>query len=268
MLGFNRLNHHFDRYKWAAIAWFLAVLWVVPPVLAQIAPPTQVASGWGVPRGNRRGGGQRDGSCPSVDIPLSALVPLQDDNGTLVAQGTTAADYPTLWFYVPYAIGASVPASLWVEEPESGSDPSADRVYYTQRQVLSLPPTPAGIVSIQLPRTEPALTAGRTYRWLLVVQCSATDLSSNKVAALELSRVSQPSTITPSGQASLDAQLDAYRQAGLWSEFITILATAYCEDSARQRLPGDGVTTEWSQMLQDIGLEAIAAQSDLTCSAR
>ncbi|MDX2214359.1 MAG: DUF928 domain-containing protein [Oculatellaceae cyanobacterium bins.114] len=241
---------------------------VAPPVLAQVAPPILMASGWGVPSGNRRGGGQRAGSCPNVDIPLTALVPLQDANGTLIAQGTTASDHPTLWFYVPYAISNSVSASLWLEEPEPGSDPSTGRIYYTQREVLSLPPTPAGIVSIRLPNSEPALTVGTTHRWLLVVQCDSTDVSSNKVAEVELSRIAPPAIATPVTGTSLENQLAAYQQAGLWSEFMTALGTAYCQSSPRQLSPNHLITTKWNQTLTEIGLEAIASQSNLTCSAR
>ncbi|MBD2463185.1 DUF928 domain-containing protein [Oscillatoria sp. FACHB-1407] len=275
MIGFDQLRYLTHLLKTAkyslkagGLAWFLAVLLIAPSVLAQIELPTLIASGWGVPSGNRRGGGQRAGSCPNVNIPLTALVPLQDDNGTLVAQGSTASDHPTLWFYVPYTIGDAMTASLWLEEPEPGSDPSADRIYYTQREILSLPPTPPGIVSIQLPRSEPALTVGNTYRWLLVVTCDASDASSNKVAEVELSRIASDSTVSVGNTASLESRLNAYRQARLWSEFITALGTAYCQSSSRPLNTNSVVATEWSQTLQEIGLEAIATQSDVTCSAR
>lgn len=247
------------------IACFLTIFFAPSSVLAQIEPPVLVASGWGVPSGNRRGGGQRAGSCPRVSMPLTALVPIQDENGTLVPKGSTASHHPTLWFYVPYTIGDSVSASLWLEETETGSNPSADRVYYTQRQVLSLPPTPAGIVSIQLPSSEPALTIGRTYRWLLVVQCDASDVSSNKVAEVELSRVALPSTTALPG-ASLASQLAAYRRAGLWGEFMTALGAAYCQSQGQ--FSNYAIAMEWQNMLRDIGLEAIATQPNLACSAR
>jgi len=230
-------------------------------------PPSWFAksNNWGPPSGNHTGAAQRSGSCPKVDMPLTALAPsYRAADGQQFVLGATASDYPTLWFYLPYSISAlptgdtaatkgKLSAELRIEEQNEKTKE------FTQRTVLTLPETRPGVIGVRVPATEPPLEVGKTYHWLLVVRCSAEDTSANQFTEVSLHRVQPPVAIaTPSPKQ----QLDFYTQNGLWAETMNLC------DRLRHS-PGDKeLSAAWSQTIQAVPFNGIDAQQIVnSCAA-
>lgn len=249
-----------------------SLFWVVILLISTTPSPAQAQtqwwwppswfrqkSNWGPPSGNYTGAAQRGGNCGKVPVPLTALAPFhQAEDGRQYVLGATASDYPTLWFYLPYEIGAATAdrtsqnstrpiAELRLEE----QNPQTQR--YSQRTVLTLPATKPGIIGIPLPRRESPLEVGKTYHWLLVVRCDSTDASTNQFAGVSLHRI-QPDTPPPIAPTPLRQRLAFYIQNGLWSETM-----ALCD---RLRGSGEkGLIDEWSQTIQSVPFNGIASEA-------
>jgi hypothetical protein len=114
--------------------------------------------------------------------------------------------------------------------------------------------TQSGIVSLELPSAAPALEVGKMYRWYFLVYC---DNSEEHVFVNGwVQRVAlNPLLKSQLQQASPQAKVALYGKAGLWHETVTSLA------ALRRNNPEDArLRNEWVQLLQDIGLEAIAQE--------
>lgn len=198
---------------------------------------------------NSRGTATRSGACPVVEIPLTALIPVyKTDAGDRVALGLTTSDYPTLWFYVPYAITAETPAELRLETPEPGTSAT------TQRTVLHLTQLSPGIVGIKIPPSEAPLQVGQQSDWTFVVHCKPNDTSTIKYAELSLKRV-EPNTITNQAESKTKAQITRYANAGLWENAFTLLA------QLRSQSPQDAELADyWADLFQAIALPELATQ--------
>ncbi|MGA7936315.1 MAG: DUF928 domain-containing protein [Kovacikia sp.] len=181
--------------------------------------------------GRRVGGGTR-GDC-STTGPLISLVP--QDNVSV----TTSA-HPSLWFYVS----------------ASKSMQNMEFVLYDQTNKLvyeTIVPTPeqSGIVRIALPNSEKLspLAIDETYHWYLSMVCPVTRAADISVNG-GLRRIAAPANLpkqlesaTPLKQAKL------YREAGIWSDALTILANLYSTQSADPQVAG-----ELEQLLQTADL--------------
>ena len=236
---------------------------------------TTVASIWewlfprrrtgGAPSGNRKGKGTRD-LCPDLpDRPaLTALVPPSRDTNTTAVAPRTGVDYPTFWFYVPYAM----PANRWAEFvliDETEAD-----VYH---QIFQLQGTP-GIVGIQLPSNGTPLAIGKAYRWVFAVICDPKPLPSDRQAepyvadsgdiavSGALERVKSNLNLNgPIDNATLlRQQVEQLGEKGLWHEALTTVARY------RQRHGRDAEAQAlWQQLLQSAELEDIASAPLTAC---
>jgi len=100
-------------------------------------------------------------SCQSTNQTLTALIPVQ--NPVL-----TISDYPTFWFYLPYAAEdiEFIQFSVNIRDEKTGQEKT--RLYQASFQ---LPGTP-GIVGISLSSVPKyALEEGRFYHWYFKVYC-------------------------------------------------------------------------------------------------
>lgn len=192
---------------------------------------------------------------------------------------TTTAAYPTLWVYLPYAIG-NPPSGRSAEKADKPAQPfvelrleekNTDDDAYSQRTIMTIPPAQAGIVGIPLTpaNLEAPLDVNKLYQWLFVVHCVPGDASANKFTRLTLLRVTPESRIPSSLEQSIsEQQRKLYTQYGLWedvqrgvwNDFITALAARRCRSSHDLTL-----VTLWTQALKDVGLQSIATQP-LTCA--
>ncbi len=214
----------------AVLAAVVLVLTEAAPSLAQFRPPNR-----GMP-GRREGGGTR-GGCPIQQPGLTALMPESN-------LGRTLAPDPTFFWYVPQN---SVAAAEFVLLDASNSE-----IYKAQMAV----PTEAGIVRLTLPQDQPPLELGQSYRWYFSLICEPLDRSADMFTSGWVERVEPSAELSAALATAPAADLPKlYAEAGLWQDALTALA------SLRQSEPQNpAVIAQWQNLLQDVGLEALADQ--------
>ena len=208
-------------------------------------PPTGVPAG-----GHPLGTGSRCTECPTVTLPLTALVPEEKLSQGKAVWARTVNEHPTFWFYVPYS-----PASL--HHVEFVLQDGEDDVY---RTLVTLPQTP-GIVSLRLPSTLKPLEIGRNYHWFLktyfaLQKPSAPDYVDGWVQRVALSPIvtARLKATTPQERVAL------YANNGIWYDALTVLA------ELRLVHPEDAtLKVEWNDLLHSIGLTAIAPKPLVQC---
>ncbi|MCL6434960.1 MAG: DUF928 domain-containing protein [Leptolyngbyaceae cyanobacterium HOT.MB2.61] len=208
----------------------------------------------GTPIGRYRGGASR-GSCPQVELPLTALVPFEHKlasktQGVPVTNvwGLTVSERPTFWFYVPYEKGAAYLAEFVLQDEEEVD------VY---RSAIALPNQP-GIVSVQLPSSAPALELNKPYYWFFKIYCNQDKKNVSIFVEGMVQRVSLSETETQSIDSL--SKVYFYAQKGIWYDTITTLA------NLRYSKPTDSTLTEsWTSLLQSIGLKDMAAAPLIKC---
>lgn len=213
--------------------------------------------------GGRREGAATRGRCPMVQTPLMALVPVVEEMGTQeqradatnsssnIVFGLTTAERPRFWFYVPYTLDATKPAEFVLQDAQ-GND-----VYQTMLTASSDSP---GIVSFELPATAPALELNKMYHWYLLIYCNPEEpvFVEGWVQRTALN----PSVSTQLEQATPEQKVTLYGEAGIWHEALTTLAKVH-----QQNPNNPTVGAQWVELLQSIGLEALASEpitSELT----
>ncbi len=250
----KRLHQH-----WISLSLLTLVGGAFVPQLSVMAQPTtsegiQISMAFEPPPGegmpSRTAGGGSRGQCPSVaegtTPPLMALVPAFSTQKETAIKGLTVAATPTFFFYVP-----QIPAT---EAAFSLKDENNNDIYQTRLAISNQ----AGIVSIQLPKDTPPLKIGQTYRWSFGVICNAENNQEPKVVFVtgEVKRTEPDAMLQAKlQQAEPLEQAKIYAENGIWFESLTTLA------QLRQTQPMDGTLTEqWKQLLESVGLDAIANQ--------
>ena len=168
------------------------------PTLSQSSPPRPP-----VGRPGRQAQGGSRGGCPTVTIPLTALVP--------PTEGKTLAQRPTFWFYIPYTQGTA-PAEFTLRDSEGN--------LIGKQLSVSLPVVP-GVVGVRLPATV-ALEPGKRYRWFFNLYCTGREqppISIEGSVERMGTSIVQPSTPQDPQQA-----LARYIAAGVWLDALTTLA--------------------------------------------
>jgi hypothetical protein len=185
----------------------------------------------GAPRSSV-GGGVRGENLPQ----LTALVPPTQ-------QGNTISARPTIFVYVP-PIGAQ-------EVFFSVQDEEGNSFYHT---TLNVPPE-GGTMAISLPADAPELEIGKNYLWYFAPLAPGEILRPDNYAVVGwVKRVEaianlQTSTLSPVELAT------EYARQGLWYDTLKVLA------DAQQSQPDNSTfTTEWQDLLKQVGLDAIATQ--------
>jgi hypothetical protein len=208
------------------------------------APPDR-----GAPRSGRARGGASRGNCPTSDLPLTTLVPLNSPTDTTGSVGLTTSTHPTFWFYLPFPLSPETAAEFLLLDEDGNS------LYNT---TLSDSQGRAGVMKIAIPNTTPALTVNKTYTWLFQVNCGVGNPISTwgEIARVELN----PSVITQLQQASTQEQAALYAENGIWYEALTTLA------ELRLAEPNNPIiTTDWKSLLESAGLVDVAEQPLLDC---
>ncbi|MBD2328731.1 DUF928 domain-containing protein [Alkalinema sp. FACHB-956] len=206
--------------------------------------------------GNRGGGAGR--GCGVGSQTLMALVPeyhqtLSSGGEITKVWGTTIAERPTLWFYVPYAAADGVSLEFVLQDQ---ANPAND-IYRTR---VVAPATP-GIVRVALPDQVPSLLPGKLYQWYLKarLQCQASQPGSPAQVVKEqingwVQRVDpNPSLATQLQQGTPPQRATLYRQNGIWFDALNALAELRLADPNNPQL-----TEDWKRLLRSIGLEALA----------
>ena len=257
-----------------AIAVYISSLVAIPGFANSIFPEAAWASPMTVPigavkftlppppdrdaPGNRRGAASR-GTCTLDKRLLSALVPEYEHGqgaNPISIGGTTLAERPTLWFYVPYK---KEDINTMLLSLEDESDP-AKEPYQTE----IVPPDTPGIVSVRLPAAVPPLKVGQVYRWVFVVnlRCEGLDtVDGDTHVGGWIQRISPNAALTSQlKQATPRQQVSLYAQNGIWFDTLTTLA------DLRLANPQDAtLAADWESLLQSIGLQDVAKKPLVQC---
>jgi hypothetical protein len=221
------------------------------PVQASLAKFNSIQArqmGGRVP-GRRRGGARRSGACPTPDTELTALVPANEATTQTLPEtyvgGSTTAEYPTFWFYVPHALTADLTAEFILQD-DSGQD-----IYRATSTDFPASEQTPGIVGVSLPATVAPLEVGKTYQWYFKLNCEAeTPLyvqGGIERIPLDPNLASQLANASPSEQANL------YVANDIWYDAITVLAQLH-----RSTSNDPTIKSALTNLLQSVGLEDIA----------
>ncbi len=181
---------------------------------------------------NTVGGGVRSDS-PSEAI---ALIPPSK-------YGRTVSSRPTFFVYMPQTTSKEVFFSLQDEQGEPH--------YQTRLQVSGT----GGIVSVTLPEEAPELEVGKNYLWFFApLQADGILRPDNYVVTGWVRRIeNQVGSDRPHSSPIEEAA--ALAKAGVWYDTLQVLAAA-----ARQEPENAAFVKEWKELLEQVGLGAIAAQ--------
>lgn len=199
----------------------------------------------------QREGAASRGPCINVSkknltalVPLVKLVSSSQSATSGVVLGKTAAPRPSFWFYVPYTLTSEHPVEFMLQD-EAGKE-----IYSTS---LKASETNPGVVGFQLPASAPALAVGKRYRWFFSIYCSE---DSPVIVAGLVERISLNSALENQlEQATPSEKVALYQKADLWHEALTTLAQLRRQNPQEEKLQ-----TAWSDLLQSIGLKAIAPE--------
>lgn len=205
----------------------------------------------GAPTGRRRGGTSRDG-CPALNIPLTALVPGEDNSSSPNSisksfLASTVAKYPTLWFYVPQ-LPTIARSAEFVLQNEAGDD-----VY---RRPLTLPPK-TGVISISLPQnSQYSLETDKKYHWYFKIYCRGSQKTSEYFFVDGwVQRVAVTRELESQLKTAKPADYLAYAAHNIWYDALTNLADLRRTNSRNAMLDQD-----WTDLLKAVGLQDLAKE--------
>jgi hypothetical protein len=219
---------------------------IARPIKFKLPPPP--------PRGiagSRSAAASRD-TCPTVDRPLTALVPKYREQDGDRVWGLTGMERPTLWFYMPYAKNAIVDMSFTLQDE---SNPAATKIIYQNSQLV--PAQLPGVMKVVLPKSIAPLATTKPYHWFLTLNMVCTSgqrpiFVDGWVQRIEIDRQLRDriERATPIERVVLAAE------NGLWYDALTTLA------NLRALNPQDATLFQsWQNLLATIELGHLATQT-------
>jgi Domain of Unknown Function (DUF928) len=190
---------------------------------------------------------------------LTALVPEYRDPQSKSAPskvwGLTANEYPTLWFYIPYAQTSISKIDFILKD----RDNSGDKVIY---QTSIQPSQQAGIINFSLPKISSPLAIDKLYQWQLKLtmkpQPDPKKVTPSKAEEISVTGWIQRASLnqelndriarsTPNQQAAL------YAENGFWYDALSTLALL------RRDAPQDPtIQQDWGNLLKSVELGKLA----------
>lgn len=201
---------------------------------------------------NTQGGATRGEpeECIHGNNPLIALVP---PSGI----GTTSAEYPTIFWYMPQTRATSLKFVL--------RDVNNQDIYSTQYSLAKLPDTVTdtvvstpGIKSLTLPSLAnlAPLKIGQKYSWQLTLTCDSTNQEEDILVNAGIERVNLDPTLAQRLQSATPKQrIVLYSDARLWYETLNTLM-----ELRRDRPDDQELAEAWTKLLGSVGLQAIAQE--------
>ncbi len=188
-------------------------------------------------RPSQRGGAGSRGNCPSVEVPLTALIPEKK-------VGSVVEENPTFWVFVPYQLNDDVSSGEFVLQDEANND-----IY---RTFFTLPKIP-GIVSFRLPSAVP-LEVNKTYQWYFKLYCNQQQFDPVFVRGL-VQRIALTSDLERQLKTAttIGDRIQLYTQNGIWYSALTELAKLRLTEPKNAALDN-----EWANLLQNVDLENLA----------
>jgi hypothetical protein len=193
----------------------------------------------------RTPGADRD-DCPATALPLTALIPIYDDEPTL-----TVSEYPTFWFYIPHQPNEIV-AGEFVYTNQNG-----EQVY---RGFFELKNTP-GVVNIAIPpESEISLSVDHNYRWFLKLFCDPRDPSSYVFLEGDIKRVDVDEELMTELTSQEDEDYIVYARHEIWHDALTSLGSRLRADETEEVIQDN-----WRKLLEDVDLGHLADEPVLEC---
>ena len=190
---------------------------------------------------NAIGGSTRDdNTTKSYGESIREVIPLIPGSN----HGRTVSSHPTIYVYIPKTDTREVFFSL--------QDENRNHHYQTTLEISGQ----GGIVSVTLPKHLPGLEIGKNYVWFFAPIARGDILQPDNYGVTGWVKRVKP--IVPLEKPSSSAPLEIatlYAGQGIWYDTLKILASAKLTQPSNSML-----VTEWQDLLENVGLEAIAVQ--------
>jgi hypothetical protein len=141
-------------------------------------------------------------------------------------QGLTVSGHPTLLLYVP---PTSAGEAQFILQDDSGPD-EVREIYQTKFALPKDLTETGGLVTIEIPKSLPALEVGKTYTYYATLICSPGDSGGINYDQGSITRVEVPSQIAQvqknqelSPEQSLWQQAMLYAESGIWLDTVNSL---------------------------------------------
>jgi hypothetical protein len=223
------------------------------PLVFNFSNQTDGFESTGRPANQTSSGSRGPGSCWER---LTALVPGSEPL-TTPTQGCfepnsllalTVDDTPTFWFYLPPELSHSaVSAEFVLIEQDS-------RPIHTEQVSLN---GESGIIGIQLTRS---LEVNQVHRWVFQIKLTGEPGEGPGVEGF-VKRIQPDSSLNRQLTAATSPQerIRAYAEHGVWHDALTELAALRLTHS------NSATQTDWTSLLDSVGMEAIAHSPLLDC---
>ncbi|MGF1542620.1 MAG: DUF928 domain-containing protein [Pleurocapsa sp.] len=189
----------------------------------------------GTGRPGQQTAGDSRGTCPPVDINLTAIVPTSNF-------GKTLAQHPSFWFYIPYQPEQIAQAQFVLQDQQRNT------VFQTP---VNLPSTP-GYIKFSLPTTAPSLALGKSYRWYLKLYCDRSIVSQRNTPLFVqgwIERVPSSSSLYLKLNQSTQKSYLVYGDHGIWYDAVNELLSLHLLDADNLTLQRD-----WLKLTQAKGV--------------
>jgi hypothetical protein len=161
-----------------------------------------------------------------------------------VVWGLTDAEYPTLWFHIPYQLTANQPGEFQLQ------DEQGKQIYAKPVTVVDVS---TGVVGLQLSKS---LQVNKNYLWTFTVRCDREDPSKDlfvrgwiQRTKLSANLAAQLKKAKPRDRAKL------YIKENIQFEALTVLG------DLRRSNPSDAeIAADWRALLTSLGFEQVAAK--------
>ncbi|MEQ8541544.1 MAG: DUF928 domain-containing protein [Coleofasciculus sp. D1-CHI-01] len=231
-----------------------------PPPLSSLIPeqweviPATDSQDTSLPS-NREGVGPCGGCVVPRGTPATTLVPLS-------GIGTTVAEYPTLFGYIPKTFAWGIEFVLMNTNREEVYSAKYAFTHYTEitshGDDIQIAVGTPGIISLTLPGLAtrppllPPLKIGQQYHWWLRIICDPPDASGDIFMGGAIKRVPfNPFDKRFLTQATLEERLAFYTKERIWYETVDTLM-----ELRRERPDDQDVTDAWNKLLKSVELDA------------
>lgn len=161
--------------------------------------------------GGRVGGADR-GKCPTTDLPMMAVMPIDrsSDPNQPYVWASTLDEFPLLWVYMPY--NQSEPTHDFKLKLKVSSGDGEEQLL--GESAIELPKT-AGIIPVPLPGNV-TLAVGKSYHWTLSVTC----LENRPVDISAWIYRAKPPLGMPTSELITLETANFYAEQGLWLDTL------------------------------------------------
>jgi Domain of Unknown Function (DUF928) len=156
--------------------------------------------------------------------------------------GQTVSARPTFFVYMPQTLSQEVFFSVQDEQGKT--------LYHTRLNMSGQ----GGVVSVTLPDNAPELEIGKNYLWFFAPIQPGEILRPDNAATVGWVKRVEAASDRESFSSAIE-QASAYAKEGIWYDTLSVLAQAQ-----RSQPDNAALVQEWKELLEQVGLEAIATQ--------